>query len=553
MPIAVSCPCGKQLRVKDEHGGKKVRCPDCQQVLPVPGAKQAADPVTSRMAAEPSPPKMAGATLHGAPQPTIAVACECGKRLAVKSDHAGKKVKCPACQKVLAVPRPETPPPGESPAQATDEGGFDFTSLTDGPPAPRARAQEATPSPPPEPAAEQDANEEPPRRFKEKSEGSSRTFVGAGLLILVLLFIPLLWLLFFRDNEPAAHTGHRPGGATPIAEQRPPSRPEPKTRPPEPKEDPPKDLALPLPIPRLERGGNAGGDVAALTRQLDDPTAAGRREAAVGLGRAGDAAKPAIPHLERTLGDEDPDVALQAALALIQLGTIEGLVKGLKDGQARVRIVAAMGLATERVKLPPQIVPMLAAALKDPESKVRAYAAAALWKMEAAAEPAEAALIAQLADTDPAARLYAVMALGYTVVTRAEAVAPLTALLADGPTRAPAAAALAKLGPKAAPAVPQLTTLLQDPLPGVRVNAALALGAIGPEARSAVPALAANLKDQSTLVRTFTLRALAKLGPAAQEAVPAILPLLKEPHHQREAGEALKKIDPAAAQKVGVP
>jgi hypothetical protein len=37
MAIAVACSCGKQLHVKDELGGKKIKCPACQTVLAVPG------------------------------------------------------------------------------------------------------------------------------------------------------------------------------------------------------------------------------------------------------------------------------------------------------------------------------------------------------------------------------------------------------------------------------------------------------------------------------------------------------------------------------------
>lgn len=33
----VSCRCGKELSVSDEHAGKQVRCPSCKQVLMVPG------------------------------------------------------------------------------------------------------------------------------------------------------------------------------------------------------------------------------------------------------------------------------------------------------------------------------------------------------------------------------------------------------------------------------------------------------------------------------------------------------------------------------------
>ena len=37
----------------------------------------------------------------------IKVACACGKKLAVKEELAGKKVKCPACQKLLSIPMPK--------------------------------------------------------------------------------------------------------------------------------------------------------------------------------------------------------------------------------------------------------------------------------------------------------------------------------------------------------------------------------------------------------------------------------------------------------------
>src|SRR5207249_4537285 len=43
----------------------------------------------------------------------ITVTCQCGKKLGVKDEMAGKKVRCPACQTVLTVPggAEEMPPP----------------------------------------------------------------------------------------------------------------------------------------------------------------------------------------------------------------------------------------------------------------------------------------------------------------------------------------------------------------------------------------------------------------------------------------------------------
>src|SRR5580700_8767463 len=36
MPIALSCPCGRAYRVKDDLAGKRIRCSDCGAVFAVP-------------------------------------------------------------------------------------------------------------------------------------------------------------------------------------------------------------------------------------------------------------------------------------------------------------------------------------------------------------------------------------------------------------------------------------------------------------------------------------------------------------------------------------
>jgi HEAT repeat protein len=58
---------------------------------------------------------------------------------------------------------------------------------------------------------------------------------------------------------------------------------------------------------------------------------------------------------------------------------------------------------------------------------------------------------------------------------------------------------LGRMGEDAAPAVPALTALLDDPDLGVRKAAARTLGQIGPEAKDAVPALMRNLFQQPLL------------------------------------------------------
>lgn len=43
MPIALSCSCGRALRVKDELAGKKIRCPECKSILAVEAQRNEAD------------------------------------------------------------------------------------------------------------------------------------------------------------------------------------------------------------------------------------------------------------------------------------------------------------------------------------------------------------------------------------------------------------------------------------------------------------------------------------------------------------------------------
>lgn len=34
--IAIECACGRKLKVKDEHAGKRIRCPECSEPVKVP-------------------------------------------------------------------------------------------------------------------------------------------------------------------------------------------------------------------------------------------------------------------------------------------------------------------------------------------------------------------------------------------------------------------------------------------------------------------------------------------------------------------------------------
>lgn len=100
------------------------------------------------------------------------------------------------------------------------------------------------------------------------------------------------------------------------------------------------------------------------------------------------------------------------------------------------------------------------------------------------------------------------------------ATSPLISRREDRKIADTAADALARIG---APAVPQVTVMLSDPNPELRVRAAQILAQIGPDGKLAVPELVKRLRDEDEQVRKSAAHALGQMGPAAGEAVPALL------------------------------
>ena len=62
MAIPVSCACGKQFRAKDEHAGKRGRCPGCGQPVQIPGAGGFDMPASKRRMT--SNPAAGGGSFH---------------------------------------------------------------------------------------------------------------------------------------------------------------------------------------------------------------------------------------------------------------------------------------------------------------------------------------------------------------------------------------------------------------------------------------------------------------------------------------------------------
>ena len=134
----------------------------------------------------------------------IPVKCACGKTLSLKDELAGKKVKCPACQKLLSVPTPKVPE--ESPDEPWNLDDSDFEDESEEAPA-KSRSSKKSAS-----------SGAKPRKGKakgKKSSGNQRGLLiglaaGGGLLVAALL----TWM--FWPAKPADNVAANPPGDAPA-------------------------------------------------------------------------------------------------------------------------------------------------------------------------------------------------------------------------------------------------------------------------------------------------------------------------------------------------
>jgi len=177
--------------------------------------------------------------------------------------------------------------------------------------------------------------------------------------------------------------------------------------------------------------------------------------------------------------------------------------------------------------------------LKDRNPRAREEATVVLAKMGPDARPAIPDLIETLKDDEFLVRLNAAGALGKIGPA---AVPALIETLKKGKPRQQAAKA---------PKLPPLARGTGFYESCAREGAAMALGIIGPEAKAAVPVLISTLNDEDAGVRFRAAEALGRVGPEAMQAVPALFEAMKDKDKNvsEAAAGSVKKIDPGAAAK----
>jgi len=211
--------------------------------------------------------------------------------------------------------------------------------------------------------------------------------------------------------------------------------------------------------------------------KLQDPDPQLRRDAAATLGALGPVAKPAVHSLLGVANDPDTIV--------------------------RDRVVRALAA----IALPPELVTRgLTQALQDPEWTVR-YAAVSPFSFGGVVNPESLAALQPLVH-DPNEM---VARLAQSAVAAADHPIPVSVhlfSLDQGSDRTLPLLQLTKFGPRAAEAVPKLSSLLATAQPLERYLAACALESIGPRATEALPALQRTMEDQDPIVREAAAEAL---------------------------------------------
>jgi HEAT repeat protein len=295
----------------------------------------------------------------------------------------------------------------------------------------------------------------------------------------------------------------------------------------------------------LARAGASSRAASALASALRDPDASVRAEAARGLQSLGGEAAGTEPAQAAALDDESGLVRGRAARALWTLeaggrpapglpgdkmlaGLLESAREAADGDMPDADLVLALAASGDG---DPQ---RLAAALEDPDFRVRWHAAAALMQLRRRAHEAAPALRRAMDDAEWPVRNAAGRAL--EDVADKQTVPLLAAALTDPSpeTRYHAARGLARVGPGSAEAVPVLTEALRDPDWEVRMESAWALAAVGGAAAPAEPALIATLRDPDPQVRASAAWGLAGIG--GSNATAALRGALAD--HDRGAREA---------------
>ena len=280
-------------------------------------------------------------------------------------------------------------------------------------------------------------------------------------------------------------------------------------------------------------GEPAAAAVPELVDVLKNPEPEVRMQALLALAAIGAPSAPAVPEIVKRLEeDEFEAVRFSAAYSLGMIGqqdedTTKALVAAARADQPILKAVSlwALGrLNPDNREVVQYAAKTLAESLTSEDAELRKVAARLLGEFDEHPEIIGPALIAAAQDSEPRVVGYALdalAALGPKILPK------VTAALKDPGRRHFAVALVYRMGPAAAPAVPELVAVLSEPPADAddllfRHRAQLALAAMGPEAAAATPVLIESLALEDEHVVGSASYALGRIGPTAAAAVPAL-------------------------------
>jgi len=276
-----------------------------------------------------------------------------------------------------------------------------------------------------------------------------------------------------------------------------------------------------------EMGDKAKDAVPGLARALSDEQPQTRLQASIALAEIGPAARPAVPELTKLLGDKFEAVQRSAVFALGRIGdksAAEAVAKADKPDNAYLHpmfVWASARLNPGDKQRQMAAIELMAANLGDKDLATGQMAARAIAELDPPADairPVMEKLVAG-ADAETADRIFSALAsIGARIVPLAiNALKDPSALRRERSMKV-----LSKIGPDAAPAVPELTAIAKGMEAKLKVEALFTIGAIGPKAAAAVPAVVSALSESDPQTQQTAAYAAGKIGPAATAAVPAL-------------------------------
>jgi HEAT repeat protein len=305
------------------------------------------------------------------------------------------------------------------------------------------------------------------------------------------------------------------------------------------------------------RGGESAAAVPVLIEGLKHDDEKVRSEASQTLVSVGEPAKAAIPDLKRLLGDKKPAVALEAALALVEIvpadaaDAVPVLTRGL--GAADSEAIRAARALTKLGPVAKSAIPELIKKFDAKNVHLRLAAAEAAARIDPAqADKATEILVALLKDKkhkSSMVRTYATQSL-LRIGSGAKAAVPtlLELLKDDGPFHGEIALAAIAIDPESGkPALAWVREVLsQDTSNEDTYDLIESFALLGPKAKAFVPELIAMLGSKTPFTQKNAIIALREMGPEAKDALPALKELAAKEQRQnirRLAGEAVKAIE----------